>query len=177
VLTLPNLPALPFNCNLSSSSTGSSLSTASSPFSLPIQTPKQETVANSPKIERSITNENLFPTNKPLNALSAKSQLFLIERLFPQLAAAAAAINATPKPETPKPEAIKSSQSSPSQTTIQKSVATPPISQVITKLLIISNFRFSCPLLPALPQCAPPSVEYVSIFVFLCKSLSFGINF
>lgn len=141
-LTLPNLTSLPFNCNLSSSSTGSSSSTASSPFSLPLQTPKQESEPKVQKTEKSITNENLFPPNKSLNALSAKSQLFLIERLFPQLAAAAAAINAVPRPEPQKPEPIQSPQSSP--TTIQKSAATPPINQVTLWFIYQFNTKFSC---------------------------------
>ncbi|KAI6177148.1 Protein ovo [Aphelenchoides bicaudatus] len=145
---LPNLPTLPFNCtNLSTSSTGSSSSNASSPFSLPFQTPKPEALTKSPKVDKSVTNENLFPTNKPFDALSAKSQLFLIERLFPQLAAAIN--NSVPKLEA-TPEPIKKAQTPPEQSTpVQQPIVTPPISQLF-------------PLLPALPQCANPSVEYVN---------------
>jgi hypothetical protein len=80
--------SFPFNYSLSTSSNGSSSSTASSPFSLPSQ------IKTSP--EKVTSNENLFPSNKQL---SAKSQLFLIERLFPQLAAA---INESKPVESPK---------------------------------------------------------------------------
>lgn len=137
----PTLTNLQFNCNLTSSSTGSS-SAASSPFSFQASVQKQESTPKSPKAEKS-TNENLFP-NKPLGELSAKSQLFLIEKLFPQLAAVAFQTSSS----SSDPETIKTPQKSPTFS-IQKPISTSPINKLF-------------PLLPALPQCAPSSVEYVN---------------
>lgn len=132
----PNLNSLPFNYNLSSSSNGSSSSTASSPFSFPFQqTNVQQKL--SPEsvgkpIEKSTSNENLFPANKPLTALSAKSQLFLIERLFPQLVSA---FNNSSRIEVKSVESPKPIVETP---LVQKPVATPPTS--INQVTNFDNF-------------------------------------
>jgi hypothetical protein len=124
----PSLNSLPFNGNLSSSSNGSNSSTASSPFSFSAQSSLQklspECVERLPKPEKSTSNENLFPTNKSLASLSAKSQLFLIERLFPQLASA---INNAKHENV----SIKTPEQLPIIQPIQKPVVTPPINQVL----------------------------------------------
>ncbi|KAI6188156.1 Protein ovo [Aphelenchoides besseyi] len=108
-------PVLPNGGNSLSSSGNVSSGSASSPSTSPPSVQNRPTIAS--KTIDGDTTTNVVADRNSESRMS-KSQLFLIERLFPQLAAAAAAMtsNETIKPETPSktpPPLIPKSTSQP----------------------------------------------------------------